>query len=56
MLYEVITGSSELHASRITQHLLTNVDVVRLFLPVNIAVHGDVGSPGWVRILSHAPR
>ncbi len=52
----LVSGSSELHASRITQHLLTNVDVVRLFLPVNIAVHGDVGSPGWVRILGHAPR
>jgi RNA 3'-phosphate cyclase len=46
----LVSGTSELHTSRITQHLLTNVDVVRLFLPVHIDVRGAVGSPGQVRI------
>ncbi len=49
----LVSGTSELHTSRITQHLLTNVDIVRLFLPVDIAVRGDIGSPGRVRIRGH---
>lgn len=50
----VVGGTSELHTSRITQHLLTNIDMVRLFLPVDITVRGDIGSPGRVRISGHA--
>lgn len=50
----LVHGTSELHTSRITPHLLTNMDVVRLFLPVDISVHGDIGSPGVVRIRGHA--
>jgi RNA 3'-terminal phosphate cyclase (ATP) len=52
----IVGGTSELHTNRITQHLLTNVDTVRRFLPVDIVVRGDVGSSGWVRIHGHALR
>jgi RNA 3'-terminal phosphate cyclase (ATP) len=52
----VVGGTSELHTSRITQHLLTNVDTVRRFSPVDIVVRGDIGSPGRVRIHGHALR
>jgi len=36
--------------SGITEHLVTNADVVTEFLPVNIDVVGDKGSPGRVTI------
>jgi RNA 3'-terminal phosphate cyclase (ATP) len=43
-------GVSTLRTAGITQHLVTNVDVVRAFLPVDIAIEGAVGQPGTVRI------
>jgi RNA 3'-terminal phosphate cyclase (ATP) len=45
-------GVSTLHTAGITQHLVTNVDVVRAFLPVDIAIEGAVGQSGMVRIRS----
>ncbi|MBC7186856.1 MAG: RNA 3'-terminal phosphate cyclase [Calditrichaeota bacterium] len=46
-------GSSELRVARLTRHLLTNIEVVRSFLPVVIEVAGQEGEPGSVRI--HGP-
>jgi len=46
-------GTSELHVARLTRHLLTNVDVVRAFLPVTIETVGEEGQPGILRI--HGP-
>lgn len=43
-------GVSEIRTSRVTQHLMTNADVVREFLPVSIRIEGAVGGPGVVRI------
>lgn len=43
-------GPSELHTSRVTEHLLTNANVLHAFLPVKIDVQGDVGQPGLIRI------
>ena len=43
-------GSSILHIASLTQHLMTNVDVIRAFLPVGIEIEGTMGEPGWVRI------
>lgn len=43
-------GVSELRTSRVTQHLVTNAEIVKRFLPVAIEVSGDVGRPGQVRI------
>jgi RNA 3'-terminal phosphate cyclase (ATP) len=43
-------GVSELQTSRLTQHLTTNVEVVKMFLPVGIEIVGQIGQPGLVRI------
>jgi RNA 3'-terminal phosphate cyclase (ATP) len=41
-------GTSRIVVSRITHHLLTNLDVTRKFLPVNVTVDGEPGEPGTV--------
>jgi RNA 3'-terminal phosphate cyclase (ATP) len=41
---------SELRTSKITQHLATNAEIVRMFLPVVIEIDGEIGQPGLVRI------
>ena len=43
-------GVSEIRTSRVTQHLMTNADVVREFLLALIRIDGAVGGPGLVRI------
>jgi RNA 3'-terminal phosphate cyclase (ATP) len=43
-------GASEYRVSRVTTHLLTNVEVVRKFIPRRIAIEGSEGEPGAVRI------
>jgi RNA 3'-terminal phosphate cyclase (ATP) len=43
-------GASEYHVSRVTKHLLTNVEVVRKFVPRRIEVDGAEGAPGMVRV------
>jgi RNA 3'-terminal phosphate cyclase (ATP) len=43
-------GTSELRTAKVTQHLLTNVDVVRLFINRPIVVDGAIGQTGAVRI------
>jgi RNA 3'-phosphate cyclase len=44
------SGPSHLRTSRITQHLITNMQIVRQFLPVNIEIEGEVGKSGIIRI------
>jgi RNA 3'-phosphate cyclase len=44
------SGKSDVKASKITQHLTTNAEVVRMFLPVSIEIDGKIGEPGSVRI------
>lgn len=44
------SGKSEVRSSRITQHLTTNAEVVKMFLPVSIAIDGKIGQPGSIRI------
>lgn len=46
----VASGTSSLHTSEVTTHLLTNAEVIRLFLPVEIRVDGAVGSPADIRV------
>jgi RNA 3'-phosphate cyclase len=41
---------SILHTSQITQHLLTNAEIIRTFLPVSISIDGDLGKPGIIHI------
>jgi RNA 3'-terminal phosphate cyclase (ATP) len=43
-------GPSELRTSEVTTHLLTNAEVIRLFLPVAIDVDGPLGRPAMIRI------
>jgi len=43
-------GPSEYRVTRVTRHLLTNVEVVRMFLPRRIDVEGAEGEPGTVRV------
>ncbi len=51
-----VPGTSELRPARITQHLLTNADVVRLFLPVDIVIDGAIGTTGSITIEGTALR
>jgi RNA 3'-terminal phosphate cyclase (ATP) len=43
-------GPSRFPVAEVTQHLLTNVAVIRMFLERAIAVEGEEGAPGVVRI------
>lgn len=43
-------GASEYRISRVTKHLLTNIEVVRKFVPRPIEVDGAEGGPGTVRV------
>jgi RNA 3'-terminal phosphate cyclase len=43
-------GPSKLRTSEVTLHLLTNAEVIRLFLPVEIGVDGPLGGPATVRV------
>jgi RNA 3'-terminal phosphate cyclase (ATP) len=45
-------GSSEIRTSKITQHLTTNIEIVKLFLPVSIEIEGAIDQPRWIRIRS----
>jgi RNA 3'-terminal phosphate cyclase (ATP) len=44
------SGPSSYPAATVTQHLLTNVAVIRLFLARDVQVEGAEGQPGWVKI------
>jgi RNA 3'-terminal phosphate cyclase (ATP) len=43
-------GVSQLRTSRVTQHLVTNVEIVQMFLHVTIEIDQEIGRPGMVRI------
>jgi RNA 3'-phosphate cyclase len=49
------SGTSELRPSKITGHVLTNAEIVRKFLPVEIEVLGRAEGPGTIRIKGGAP-
>lgn len=44
------SGPSTLRTSEVTQHLLTNAEVIRRFLPARITIDGALGQAGTVRI------
>ncbi len=44
------SGPSALPVAQVTQHLLTNVSVIRLFVERDVQIEGEEGKPGWVRI------
>ncbi len=43
-------GVSELRTSKVTQHLVTNAEIVKMFLPARIKIDGEIGYPGTIRI------
>lgn len=43
-------GASKIITPKITNHILTNIDVIMKFLPVKIKVEGDLGDEGIVTI------
>ncbi len=46
----VAGGRSALRTSAVTSHLLTNAEVIRRFLPVEIGFDGRLGSPGTLHV------
>jgi RNA 3'-terminal phosphate cyclase (ATP) len=44
------SGPSSFPVAAVTQHLITNVAVIRHFLERDVQLEGAEGSPGWVRI------
>jgi RNA 3'-terminal phosphate cyclase (ATP) len=46
----ITSGPSQLSTSKVTQHLCTNADIIREFLPVKIYIHGDIGEPGLISV------
>ncbi len=48
-------GPSTFTTSRITQHLLTNIWVVKQFMDIDIHVEGKEGEPGRVRVQGKRP-
>ena len=45
---------SSFSTAEITQHLLTNIEVVQAFLDVEVVVEGELSYPGSLRIKSKA--
>jgi RNA 3'-phosphate cyclase len=43
-------GKSEIRCTRLTQHCLTNIDIVRRFLPVQFNVEGSLGAPAKISV------
>ena len=41
-------SASEFNTCRITNHLLTNIEVIKAFLPVEIKINGSIGEPGAI--------
>lgn len=47
-------AASVLRTAEVTRHLLTQVELIPMFLPVRIAVDGALGEPGAVRVIPGA--
>jgi RNA 3'-terminal phosphate cyclase (ATP) len=47
-------GASEFRVSEVTQHLLTNIETIRLFVERDIQCEGERGQPGTVRIAARS--
>ena len=50
----LVPGISELKTDQLTQHLVTNANVIRMFLPVDIQFRGELEHSGTVRIAGTA--
>ena len=45
-------GESVLHTCKITQHLKTIIDIIRMFIDIDIRIDGNIGTAGFIRIFS----
>jgi RNA 3'-terminal phosphate cyclase (ATP) len=43
-------GPSHFCTPRVSQHLLTNAEVIRVFISTHISIEGELGKPGSVRV------
>jgi RNA 3'-terminal phosphate cyclase (ATP) len=50
LLLALANGTSRFRTSQVTTHLLTNAQIIRLFLPVEIEIEGELGQAGEVRV------
>jgi RNA 3'-terminal phosphate cyclase (ATP) len=41
---------SQIYTTKVTQHLLTNAEVIHRFLPVQIDISGEIGEPGFINV------
>jgi RNA 3'-phosphate cyclase len=44
------SGISEIRTSKVTQHLITNAEVIQAFTTTEIEILGELGEPGLIRI------
>lgn len=49
------SGASEIHTSKVTQHLLTNAAIIRAFIPLQIDIQGETGQPGRIKVDPRKP-
>ena len=49
--YMAFSNQGEILTSKITNHILTNIDVIETFLNVKFEVKGEKGKPGRIRII-----
>lgn len=49
-------GPSELQTSNMTGHLVTNAEILKLFLPIEVTMVGEIGRSGLIRISGAAFR
>ena len=45
------SGISEFCTSQVTQHLITNADIIKSFTRTQIDIEGPIGKPGLVKII-----
>jgi RNA 3'-phosphate cyclase len=50
--YLALAGKSEITSCEITLHTLTNIELIKKFLDVELEVEGNLGNPGRIRIKS----
>ena len=43
-------GVSEVRTSKLTSHITSNAEIIKMFLPVSIKIDGEIGEPGSIRI------
>jgi RNA 3'-terminal phosphate cyclase (ATP) len=45
-----VPGISEIRTSKVTQHLITNAEVIQAFTSTEIMIHGELGEAGLIQV------